>query len=93
MPRPPLAGFTRVRVLEWAPYGVHVNAIAPGIFPDVVTSGEERVKQTTQRAEQTVPLRRPGWLREIELLAFYLASAVSDYMTGQTILLDGGLAL
>lgn len=58
-----------------------------------MTSGEERVRQTTQRAEQTVPLRRPGWLREIEPLAFYLASAASDYMTGQTILLDGGLAL
>jgi NAD(P)-dependent dehydrogenase (short-subunit alcohol dehydrogenase family) len=88
-----LAGFTRAQALEWAPYGVHVNAIAPGIFPDVVTSGEERVKQSTQRAEQTVPLKRPGQLREVGLLALYLASAASDYMTGQTILLDGGLGL
>jgi NAD(P)-dependent dehydrogenase (short-subunit alcohol dehydrogenase family) len=88
-----LAGFTRAQALEWAPYGVHVNAIAPGIFPDVVTSGEERVSQTRQRAEQTVPLKRPGRLREVGLLALYLASAASDYMTGQTILLDGGLAL
>jgi NAD(P)-dependent dehydrogenase (short-subunit alcohol dehydrogenase family) len=88
-----LAGFTRAQALEWAPYGVHVNAIAPGIFPDVVTSGEERVRQSTQRAEQTVPLRRPGRLREVGLLALYLASSASDYMTGQTILLDGGLGL
>ena len=88
-----LAGFTRSLALEWAPYQVHVNAIAPGIFPDVVTSGEERVKQTTQRAEQTVPLKRPGRLREVGLLALYLASDASDYMTGQTILLDGGLGL
>src|SRR5262245_39217910 len=88
-----LAGFTRAQALEWAPYGVHVNAIAPGIFPDVVTSGEERVKQTTQRAEQTVPLKRPGRLREVGLLALYLSSAASDYMTGQTVLLDGGLGL
>jgi NAD(P)-dependent dehydrogenase (short-subunit alcohol dehydrogenase family) len=51
------------------------------------------VRLTTQRAEQTVPLRRPGRLREVGLLALYLASAASDYMTGQTILLDGGLAL
>jgi NAD(P)-dependent dehydrogenase (short-subunit alcohol dehydrogenase family) len=75
------------------PYGIHVNAIAPGIFPDVVTSGEERVRLTTQRAEQTVPLKRPGRLCEVGLLALYLASAASDYTTGQTILLDGGLAL
>jgi NAD(P)-dependent dehydrogenase (short-subunit alcohol dehydrogenase family) len=88
-----LAGFTRAQALEWAPYGVQVNAIAPGLFPDVVTSGEERVRQTTQRAEETVPLRRPGRLREVGLLALYLASPASDYMTGQTILLDGGLGL
>jgi NAD(P)-dependent dehydrogenase (short-subunit alcohol dehydrogenase family) len=88
-----LAGFTRAQALEWAPYNVHVNCIAPGIFPDVVTSGEERVRQTTQRAAQTVPLKRPGRLREVGLLALYLSSSASDYMTGQTILLDGGLGL
>jgi NAD(P)-dependent dehydrogenase (short-subunit alcohol dehydrogenase family) len=88
-----LAGFTRAQALEWAPYGVRVNCIAPGIFPDVVTSGEERVRQTTQRAQTTVPLKRPGRLREVGLLALYLASDASDYMTGQTILLDGGLGL
>lgn len=88
-----LAGFTRAQALEWAPYNVHVNAIAPGLFPDAVTSGEERVRQSTLRAEQTVPLRRPGRLREVGYLALYLASSASDYMTGQTILLDGGLSL
>ena len=88
-----LAGFTRAQALEWAPYGVHVNEIAPGLFPDIVTSGEERMKQSTLRAEQTVPLKRPGRLREVGLLALYLASSASDYMTGQTILLDGGLGL
>src|SRR5580704_7118195 len=88
-----LAGFTRAQALEWAPYGVHVNAIAPGLFPDVVTAGEARFQQLTQRAEQTVPLGRAGKLREVGLLALYLASDASDYMTGQTILLDGGLGL
>ena len=88
-----LAGFTRAQALEWAPYGVHVNAIAPGLFPDVVTAGEDRFRALTQRAEQTVPLGRAGKLREVGLLALYLASDASDYMTGQTILLDGGLGL
>ena len=41
----------------------------------------------------TVPLKRPGKLREVGFLALYLASAASDYMTGQTILLDGGMSL
>jgi len=88
-----LTGFTRAQALEWAPYGVHVNAIAPGSFPDVVTSGPERFQQTAQRAKQNVPLGRHGELREVGLLALYLASKASDYMTGQTILLDGGLGL
>ena len=88
-----LAGFTRAQALEWAPYNVHINAIAPGLFPDVVTSGQEGVRQATQRAEQAVPLRRPGRLREVGLLALYLASEASDYMTGQTVVLDGGLGL
>ena len=88
-----LAGFTRAQALEWAPYGVHVNAIAPGLFPDVVTSGEERVKQTIERAGRVVPLQRPGKLREVGLLSLYLASSASDYMTGQTLVLDGGMSL
>jgi len=88
-----LAGFTRSLALEWAPYGVHVNTIGPGIFPDIVTSGEERYQQSLKRAEQAVPLKRAGKLREVGLLALYLASSASDYMTGQTILLDGGLGL
>jgi NAD(P)-dependent dehydrogenase (short-subunit alcohol dehydrogenase family) len=87
------AGFTRAQALEPAPYGIQINAIAPGIFPDVVTAGEERVRQTAQRAKETVPLGRPGRLREVGFLALYLASAASDYMTGQTILLDGGMSL
>lgn len=88
-----LAGFTRAQALEWAPYGVQINAIAPGLFPDIVTAGEQRFQMLTRRAEQTVPLGRAGKLREVGLLALYLASAASDYMTGQTILLDGGLGL
>lgn len=88
-----LVGFTRAQALEWAPYGVYVNAIAPGIFPDPVTSGEERARQSSQRAAQTVPLGRAGRLCEVGLLALYLASSASDYMTGQTIFLDGGLSL
>ena len=88
-----LAGFTRAQALEWAPYGVHINAIAPGFFPDPVTSGEERTRQTAQRAAQIVPLGRPGQLREVGLLALYLAAAALDYMTGQTIFLDGGMSL
>jgi NAD(P)-dependent dehydrogenase (short-subunit alcohol dehydrogenase family) len=88
-----LVGFTRALALEWAPYGVQVNSIAPGLFPDAVTIGEAGYADAIRRAQQTVPLKREGRLREVGLLAVYLASAAADYMTGQTLYLDGGLTL
>jgi NAD(P)-dependent dehydrogenase (short-subunit alcohol dehydrogenase family) len=88
-----LVGFTRALALEWAPYGVQVNSIAPGLFPDAVTAGEAGYAEAVRRAQQTVPLQREGRLREVGLLAVYLASAAADYMTGQTLYLDGGLTL
>ncbi|MBI2154964.1 MAG: SDR family oxidoreductase [Candidatus Rokubacteria bacterium] len=88
-----LVGFTRSLALEWAPYGIQVNAIGPGLFPDPVTVGEEGYKRRVEDAKRTVPLKREGKLREVGLLALYLASPASDYMTGQTLYLDGGLTL
>jgi 2-deoxy-D-gluconate 3-dehydrogenase len=88
-----LVGFTRALALEWAPAGVQVNMIAPGLFPDPVTAGEAGHADRVQRARSAVPLGREGKLREVGLLAVYLASAASDYMTGQTLYLDGGLTL
>jgi len=70
-----------------------VNSIAPGLFPDAVTVGEAGYAERVRNARQTVPLQREGRLREVGLLAVYLASAASDYMTGQTLYLDGGLTL
>ena len=88
-----LAGFTRAQALEWAPYGVHVNSIAPGIFPDPVTVGDDGMQRARDMAARRVPLARPGELCEVGYLALYLASAASDYMTGQTLFLDGGMSL
>jgi NAD(P)-dependent dehydrogenase (short-subunit alcohol dehydrogenase family) len=88
-----LVGFTRALALEWAPHGVQVNAIAPGLFPDAVTAGEAGHAERVEHAKGVVPLQREGRLREVGLLAAYLASAASDYMTGQTLYLDGGLTL
>src|SRR3989337_2351318 len=87
-----LVGFTRALALEWAPHGVQVNGIGPGLFPDPVTVGDAAYRQRVEDAKRTVPLGREGRLREVGLLALYLASSASDYMTGQPIYLDGGPA-
>jgi 2-deoxy-D-gluconate 3-dehydrogenase len=88
-----LVGFTRALALEWAPFGVQVNAVAPGLFPDAVTAGEAGYAERVAHARRVVPLGRHGQLREVGLLTVYLASHASDYMTGQTLYLDGGLTL
>lgn len=86
-----LGGLTRSLALEWVSYGISVNAVAPGIFPDPATIGAEAYAATVESAKTRVPLGRVGRLREVGLAALYLASSASDYMVGQTLPLDGGL--
>ncbi len=87
------AGLTRLTqtlALEWAPYGINVNCIAPGSFPDTDMTDESRLEAARERARATVPLGRYGDIREVGLLALYLASDASNFMTGETLHLDGG---
>jgi len=86
-----VVGFTRAQALEWAPYNIQINCIASGLFPDVRTYGERA--KLPEAVLRRIPLGRAGLVREVGLLALYLASPASDYMTGQTICLDGGMGL
>lgn len=86
-----ITGFTRAQALEWAPYNIQVNAIAPGVFPDAYILGDKAM--LPEAIMNRIPAGRAGLAREVGLLALYLASPASDYMTGQTIFLDGGISL
>lgn len=86
-------GFTRAQAVEWAPYGIQVNAIAPGLFPEPRAMTEEAAKKAEEYIAGVTPLGRAGQLREVGLLALYLASQASSYMTGQTLYLDGGASI
>lgn len=88
-----VVGFTQAQALEWASYNVQVNGIAPGLFPDPRSHGEAGADSGERLAARLAPLGRAGRLREVGLLALYLASAASDYMTGQTLYLDGGASI
>ncbi len=88
-----IVGFTQALALEWAPYNVQVNAIAPGAFPDAEAMSRKAQTRADERSKERVPLRRVGRPEEVGFLAQYLASAESDYMTGQTLYLDGGLTI
>ena len=85
-------GLTRAVALEWAPYGVTVNCIAPGFFPDQEQLTPEQLLEWQPLVDK-VPIGRLGDVRDVGFIALYLASDASAYMTGQTICLDGGMSL
>jgi NAD(P)-dependent dehydrogenase (short-subunit alcohol dehydrogenase family) len=82
--------FTRALAVEWARYNINVNAIGPGYFYTDINASvfdDDRVRDKLLRK---VPLRRVGNPNELGPLVVYLASAASDFMTGETIFIDGG---
>ena len=82
---------TRVLALEWADYNICVNAIGPGDYDTDMTRASWTDPVLRQRHLEGIPLHREGPFRDLGLLAVYLASSASDYMTGQTVYMDGGL--
>ncbi len=85
-----VAMYTRALAVEWARYNINVNAIAPGYVATQMTSMFFENEAVREALLRSVPLKRLCEPRELGLLAVYLASEASNYMTGQTIYLDGG---
>ena len=81
---------TRTLAAEWARHNIQVNAIAPGWFVTDMNEAAFADPRIHDRLTRDVPARRTGRVEEIGPLAVYLASAGSDFMTGQTVFLDGG---
>jgi NAD(P)-dependent dehydrogenase (short-subunit alcohol dehydrogenase family) len=83
---------TQCLAIEWGPEGVRVNAIIPG--PIEGTEGMARLAPTEEAAASVrghVPLRRYGTLQDVANLALFLASDESSFVTGSTMVVDGGL--
>ena len=84
---------TRVLAVEWGPYGIRVNGIAPGPVAD--TEGVKRLLDDAakKRAEETTPLQRLGLIEDVSDSALFLCSKAASYITGVTLVVDGGLWL
>ncbi len=81
---------TRAIAQEWGPHGITCNAIGPGFFPTALTAPVFADKDLAQRHAAQTCLGRNGELADIHGLTVFLASDASAYITGQTIMLDGG---
>jgi NAD(P)-dependent dehydrogenase (short-subunit alcohol dehydrogenase family) len=86
-----VSALTRAMAVEWAKYNIQVNAIGPGfiqteIHEDLIESDPTRNK----RILDCIPMSRFGDPQDVANLAIFLASDASNYLTGQTIYIDGG---
>jgi 3-oxoacyl-[acyl-carrier protein] reductase len=86
-----IVGFTKSLAKEVAGYGVRVNAVCPGfIETDMVSAIRENIKKNLIAS---IPMKRMGNAEEVADLCVYLASDKAKYITGETIKIDGGLAI
>jgi 3-oxoacyl-[acyl-carrier protein] reductase len=90
-----LQGFTRTLALELGPFGINVNAIAPGfIVTDMTDATARRVgvdpEEWQKAAAEANPVRRVGYPADIAATAAFLCSDEASFITGQTLYVDGG---
>ena len=82
---------TKSLAVEWAQFGIRVNAVAPGV---IKTSGTAQYPpELLTNSRNATPLKRLGSAEEVSHLVVYLASAYADFITGQTMIIDGGMSL
>jgi 3-oxoacyl-[acyl-carrier protein] reductase len=84
-------GFLRTAAIELAKYGITINAVMPG---NIITEGLEGLGEDYLRTmAASIPLKRLGRVEDIGYAALFLASKEAGYITGQTIVVDGGQIL
>jgi NAD(P)-dependent dehydrogenase (short-subunit alcohol dehydrogenase family) len=84
---------TRMLAIEWAEHGIRVNAIAPGRVDTPSRAGSLADPNYRDAMLNRIPLHRFGTSDEVAAAACYLASPQAAYITGQTLILDGGLTV
>ena len=85
-----LANLTRQLAVEWAGFGITVNAISPGWIPTEATEPGMAKPGNREKMEALTPLQRLGRPEEIRGAVIFLASAASSYVTGSVVAVDGG---
>ena len=86
-------GLVRSLAEAWAPAGVRVNAVAPGLIDSRMTKVTTQNPDRLRRALEEIPAGRLGQSHDIAGAALFLASSAADYIVGQTLVVDGGSLL
>lgn len=86
-----LGMLTKVMALELAEHGITVNSVAPGEIATPMTGNEDVDPETIERPG--IPMARPGHAGEIAAVIAFLASPAASYVTGTSVVADGGLLL
>jgi len=84
-----LEAMSRVTALEWAPYKIRVNCIAPGVVP--VERTQEALQAQKENWMPHIPMKRYGQPEDIAKMALYLCSKAAEWITGQSFVADGGM--
>lgn len=82
---------TRDLAVKWAPFGITVNALAPGFFPSKMTKAV--IEKSQPSIVNSVPMGRLGGEDDLKGAALFFASDASKYITGQVLAVDGGMTV
>lgn len=77
---------------DWGPHGITVNCLAPGWFKTAQNAALYENTEWLEYLVDRIPLKRPGQPGDLEGAIVFLASGASEYITGQTLLVDGGIS-
>jgi NAD(P)-dependent dehydrogenase (short-subunit alcohol dehydrogenase family) len=81
---------TKSLAVEWGRHGIRLNAIAPGPFPTEGATKRLRPDDSFDRARELNPMRRVGRMQELQNLAVFLMADGCEWLTGETVAIDGG---